>query len=402
VYLKQALAKETEYLQWLAGRKNTEASLKEAQAKVSRQLQAEKVLDPANIATGANQFMSTDFSYTYFEIPVRIERYYNSQDERAFAFGRGWHGSFESRVVFGVKRGYAEEVRELEKRKLDFEALLAKAAQIMLANPLNEEIHRYYLQTLAPYTRLEALLATAKEEAYLAECNRQRNRLVVDYELAPEQFISNTCLLYIDEAGVSYVYRLESSPDFATTARYADGSPNFYPRGSALAPLTPADYRLDLDAEGRVTVRKKDGTKLLYSMYGQLERLEDTAGHSVSFSYSGRELTRLTDGFNRSLSFLYTAGYIASITDLQGRKYRYEYNSGMLAAVTDPAGRRTRYEYTGGVMSKQIYPGGKSVSYYYQWTTSEKYIYVKAQDSAGHLWAIRLRLCRGLHHGLRP
>ena len=120
---------------------------------------------------------------------------------------------------------------------------------------------------------------------------------------------------------------------------------------------------LDLRQAGkrRYTLRFRNGTEYLFGdadlsvvdAAARLLEIRDSDGNTLSFAYSGANLTRITDNLGIAGRTGLTLSYnnknkLTEITDWTGRRWRYGYDSAnRLSSATDPLGAVTRYGYAG-------------------------------------------------------
>jgi RHS repeat-associated protein len=99
-------------------------------------------------------------------------------------------------------------------------------------------------------------------------------------------------------------------------------------------------------SNGTFEYRHKQGPTLKFNTSGRLVAKIDRNGNSMSFTYTGSNLTRITDGVGRSVNLEYTGSSITRVTDPLGRVMNYAYDSSnRLATVIDARGDATRYNY---------------------------------------------------------
>src|SRR5205807_10521163 len=100
-----------------------------------------------------------------------------------------------------------------------------------------------------------------------------------------------------------------------------------------------------------ITDRNNNVTNLTYSA-GNLTKITDTYGRTITFSYNSRNLvTSITDPLGRVTSFTYdsTGTQLATITDPAGKTVQYTYNLfSQITSKTDKDGRLFTYSYTNG------------------------------------------------------
>jgi len=104
--------------------------------------------------------------------------------------------------------------------------------------------------------------------------------------------------------------------------------------------------QLSQNPDGTWQIRKKDGTKFIFSPDGLLLAIIDANYNQVSLNYNG--------------------GILAFVVDPSGRQLTFSYNGGRITAIQDPAGRVFTFDYdTAGNLKKVIYPDGGSITYSY-------------------------------------
>ncbi|MCL6590872.1 MAG: hypothetical protein K6U80_13090, partial [Firmicutes bacterium] len=94
----------------------------------------------------------------------------------------------------------------------------------------------------------------------------------------------------------------------------------------------------------------KDGTVYKINTEGQAYAQTDPSGkNTITYKYSGRELTEIIDAIGRKIEFTYQAvndRRVITQIKVGGRLVKYGYDTlGQLTTVTDPAGRKTVYKY---------------------------------------------------------
>ena len=100
--------------------------------------------------------------------------------------------------------------------------------------------------------------------------------------------------------------------------------------------------------------------------------IADSIGNTLSFTYSGGNLTRLAHSDGQSLSFTYSGSKLSKAQDDQGRTVKYAYSNGNLASVTAFNGLVTRYEYVSApgtprdkALSRIVHPDGTTTEFEY-------------------------------------
>lgn len=101
---------------------------------------------------------------------------------------------------------------------------------------------------------------------------------------------------------------------------------------------------------GGYEATSRDGLRYRFSTSGQLTSKLDRNGNTISYAYTGSDVTSMTDPVGRTVAFTYDASHrVTSITDPIGRSVGYAYDAnGRLATVTDLRGGTTHYTYDAG------------------------------------------------------
>jgi len=172
-------------------------------------------------------------------------------------------------------------------------------------------------------TDLKVELASYQVYVDESAANAKLNRLVTSSgDLSSGQYTGNGTIVFVDERGSSHLLMIEADANPDSTVTLPDGSRNYYPSGSALlpAPDQPMDDSLALESDGSYVRTTKDGTRYLYTYLGQLDRIIDTNGNTLTFGYSTvGELTSITDDYGRATTFAWTNGRITTIAAPAGR-----------------------------------------------------------------------------------
>jgi len=91
-------------------------------------------------------------------------------------------------------------------------------------------------------------------------------------------------------------------------------------------------------------------TRLVYSFdsSGNLTSIADRNGNTATVTRAAGAPgpAQVTDGLGRTLTFAYTGSNLTKVADQSGRSVSYEYSGGLLSAFTDANGKRTTYAYT--------------------------------------------------------
>lgn len=77
-------------------------------------------------------------------------------------------------------------------------------------------------------------------------------------------------------------------------------------------------------------LRKKSGTTKLFDSAGHLLSHTDSNGNSLTYTYTGADLTSISNSFGESITFTYTGGKISSVTSALGAiNYDYDANNNL-------------------------------------------------------------------------
>ncbi|MBI5050293.1 MAG: RHS domain-containing protein [Nitrospirae bacterium] len=119
--------------------------------------------------------------------------------------------------------------------------------------------------------------------------------------------------------------------------------------------------------DGSYTLTEKTGIKYDYNSNGNLIRITDRNNNTLTFAYTGSDLTLITDSSGRTTTLTYDSNHrIISIIDTAGRIITFTYNSNFLNTVTDPLGATWSYTYdTNGRMLTKTDPLGHTTTYTY-------------------------------------
>ncbi|MCK4515019.1 MAG: hypothetical protein KAU31_07160, partial [Spirochaetaceae bacterium] len=88
----------------------------------------------------------------------------------------------------------------------------------------------------------------------------------------------NDSVTLIDTDGIPRRFSYVSAADVNSERTYSEGSTNYYPSGTHLAPEKPTEDTLRLTPEGEFVLTRKDGSCWIYGVCGQLLRIEDRNG----------------------------------------------------------------------------------------------------------------------------
>ncbi len=141
------------------------------------------------------------------------------------------------------------------------------------------------------------------------------------------------------------------------------GSPRRFtrlPDGSYNPPLGVA-ATLVKEVDDTFLLTTKSQTTLDFDVNNQLQTWKDPNNNTVTFNYTGGNLTSVTNQVGRSLTLTYVSNRISKVTDSEGRFTEYLYDaSGNLTTFKDPLTQTTTYAYdatTPGLMTKIFVPG---------------------------------------------
>ncbi len=119
--------------------------------------------------------------------------------------------------------------------------------------------------------------------------------------------------------------------------------------------------------DGSYILTEKTGIKYDYNSNGSLIRITDRNNNTLTFTYTGSDLTSITESSGRTTTLTYDSNHrIASIMDPAGRTTTFTYNSDFLISVTDPLGSAWSYTYdANGRMLTKTDPLWHTTSYSY-------------------------------------
>jgi RHS repeat-associated protein len=125
------------------------------------------------------------------------------------------------------------------------------------------------------------------------------------------------------------------------------GTLPFSVSGSSYSAPTRVLASLVKNANGSLTLTRRDKSQLIFSSAGQLQQQIDHSGYVTTLTYTGSQLTGVTDSAGRKLTLAYNgSGQLASLIDPANRSVLYTYDaSGNLQSVTDLNGGITKYSY---------------------------------------------------------
>lgn len=95
------------------------------------------------------------------------------------------------------------------------------------------------------------------------------------------------------------------------------------------------------------SLKERFGTTINFDANNKIASLTDIDGNTLSFAYTGGNLTQVNDAFNRTLTLHYDASNrIDTVTDSTGRVVQYGYDANNdLTSYTDTEGKVWRYGY---------------------------------------------------------
>ena len=111
--------------------------------------------------------------------------------------------------------------------------------------------------------------------------------------------------------------------------------------------------RINSNPSSPYLIECSDGSKLHFTAYGYIYKIEDANGNIATVNYSGSTITALNDGVGRVTT-------LASETSGSVRR---------LTSVTDPTGRTVTLNYNGNNLQSVTYADGTSVQFVYESVT---------------------------------
>lgn len=120
------------------------------------------------------------------------------------------------------------------------------------------------------------------------------------------------------------------------------GSKKFYTKSGSSFDSPPGDFStLTKNADNSYTISYRDGLKKNFRTDGRIASIADRFNNTISFSYTGTDLTGITDQAQRSTVIGYdqatTPHRISTITDPNGKVYDFVYQGNTLWKVINPA-----------------------------------------------------------------
>ncbi|MDA4123660.1 MAG: hypothetical protein OK456_10825, partial [Thaumarchaeota archaeon] len=139
--------------------------------------------------------------------------------------------------------------------------------------------------------------------------------------------------------------------------------------GSSFVYHGATNFDLVHNMGGTYTLFMPSGIQYGYASNESLLSITDRTGNNtLSFKYVSGHISQITDTIGRTVTFSYTGSELTSIST-GGRTWSYGYLDNNLVSSTDPAGRVTRYEYNDAInrwlLTGIIYPTSGGVTYTY-------------------------------------
>ncbi len=146
-------------------------------------------------------------------------------------------------------------------------------------------------------------------------------------------------------------YDIRLTPGATTTVTLFGGKTvSFTKSGSAFQLSGNEKYSYQLASASSGYQFYNPAAQLIYSFdsLGNLTAVADRNGNTLTVTTTSGAPgpSQISDGLGRTLTFTYTGSNLTKVTDQTGRSVVYEYTAGNLTAVTDAAGKRTTYAYT--------------------------------------------------------
>lgn len=154
-------------------------------------------------------------------------------------------------------------------------------------------------------------------------------------------------------------WMMDQLVDNAVTLTLDQGTKKFIrlPSGAYVAP--PGDAST-LVVNSDKTIVLTDKTKVVYTFDadGKIAQWKDPNGNTVTFTYSGSGASKLlqsvSNGMGRTLTFTYASGKLASVSN-GSSSVSYTYSGNQLTNATDRLGKATRYTYDASGLLVSIY-----------------------------------------------
>ncbi len=107
------------------------------------------------------------------------------------------------------------------------------------------------------------------------------------------------------------------------------------------------------------SLQERFGTRMDFNTDGLLASLEDVDNNTMSFSYTGSNLSTVQDSFGHTLTLAYSGDHVSSVTDSTGRSVTYGYDvNGDLTTFTDLDNKTWNYGYDNHRMTSLQNPLG--------------------------------------------
>jgi len=174
----------------------------------------------------------------------------------------------------------------------------------------------------------------------------------------------------------TYQMRLIQDPGTGVvTVRQENGSEVVFsptPSGTYTAPPRVI-ASLAKNGDGTFTFVRRSRERFTFSSSGQLLTQQDLNGYTTSLAYgAGGQLAKVTDPTGRSLTFVYSGTHLTTVTDPIGRSLTFGYDAqGNLSDVTDVGGGTTHFTYDAShLLLTTRDPRGGTVTNHYDGTQS--------------------------------
>lgn len=373
--------------------------------------------DPVFAATGEYAMRGeVDLSFPYGNGSVSLFRSYLSTAQGSRSIGKQWAFSYDMRIISGmnadaqalyesvgekhralddtyheklrvitgqnlVKKiissstiiaGLDETISELD--KYSYSECVSCAADARKIRSTYEKYRNDMISVIAsadamkPYhDSLTSTFESVARERNFALDNQERNKYVLSNgDPSSWHAMGNRTFALIDEYGTAHVYALDAVPDLSSTATYANGRINRYPSGSTATGMLPGNDTVRLTGDGEYVLTRKDGSVVVFSLYGQIRTITDANGNALSFAYRNGKLDTVSDRYGRGFKFTWTSGRISRIQGPSGQTVAYRYDeNGYLWGVTDAEGDAVSYEYDEGHLTKIAKNDGSSIQLLY-------------------------------------
>lgn len=131
----------------------------------------------------------------------------------------------------------------------------------------------------------------------------------------------------------------------------------------------PTGNWITYDANGKITAygdRNNVSVSFSRNSDGTINQLSDQNGQVIlTYSYSGGQVSKISDYSGRSVSYQYTGGQLTKVTDALGYEWNYSYTGGLLTGKTDPNGHSTTITYSGNRVVRITDPMQYQTNYSY-------------------------------------